>query len=153
MTRLVTLVAVAVALVAAPAGARLEAAATTTPGTMTVSYIPAADVSAAFARGGVLLNQENYMVHASRREGPGQAEVHTKDTDIIYVLEGRATVITGGEAVDPRATAADEIRGASIQGGEPRFLAKGDVLVVPHGVPHWFKEVESPFLYYVVKVR
>jgi glc operon protein GlcG len=29
----------------------------------------------------------------------------------------------------------------------------GDVVVIPNGVPHWFKEVEAPFLYYVIKVR
>ena len=34
-----------------------------------------------------------------------------------------------------------------------RRLVPGDVVVVPNGVPHWFKEVEAPFLYYVVKVR
>jgi hypothetical protein len=26
-------------------------------------------------------------------------------------------------------------------------------MIIPNGVPHWFKEVDSPFLYYVVKVR
>jgi glc operon protein GlcG len=118
-----------------------------------VSYIPATEVSTAFDKGAVLLSRDHYMVHASRREAPGQAEVHTKDTDIIYVLSGTATVVTGGESVDPHETAADEFRGASIRDGEERHLAKGDVLVVPEGVPHWFKEVDGPFLYYVVKVR
>ena len=47
----------------------------------------------------------------------------------------------------------DEIRGSSISGGETRQLAKGDVVIVPAGVPHWFKEVSNPFLYYVVKAR
>lgn len=163
MTRRVApaaVVAAAMALLAAAASGRLEASAAVPPGVPAaapaagvVAYIPAADVSAAFAKGSVLLNQDNYMVHASRREGPGQAEIHLRDTDIIYVLEGRATVVTGGEAIDTRSTDADEMRGASIQGGESHLLAQGDVMVVPRGVPHWFKQVDAPFLYYVVKVR
>jgi mannose-6-phosphate isomerase-like protein (cupin superfamily) len=98
-------------------------------------------------------NGRNYMVHASRREKPGQAEVHTKDTDVIYVLEGTATFVTGGEPVDLKTTAPDELRGASIRKGNTQEIAKGDVIVVPTGVPHQFLQVTNPFLYYVVKVR
>jgi glc operon protein GlcG len=121
-----------------------------------VSYFAKSKVDAAFAQGSVLVdgsNGRNYMVHASRREKPGQAEMHTKDADVIYVLEGSATFVTGGEAVDAKTTAPDEIRGSSIRNGEMRKIARGDVIVVPHGVPHQFLEVTNPFLYYVVKVR
>ena len=38
----------------------------------------------------------DYKIHASRREGTGMAEVHTRDTDIAYVLLGSATLVTGG---------------------------------------------------------
>ena len=96
-------------------------------------------------------HSDKYMVHASRREQPGMAEVHTKDADIVYVLEGTATLVTGGGAVNLKPIAADEFRGEKIDGGETRQLAKGDVIIVPAGVPHWFKEVSNPFLYYVVK--
>ena len=127
----------------------------TAGGSAAVSYWDKEQVTAAFAKGDVLFNGagRNYMVHASRREKAGQAEVHTQDADIIYVLEGTATMVTGGTVVDGKNIAADEIRGASIQGGDTRELVKGDVMIVPHGVPHWFKEVTNPFLYYVVKVR
>jgi len=37
--------------------------------------------------------------------------------------------------------------------GDTRHIAQGDVIIVPHGVPHWFKEVAEPFLYLTVKVR
>ena len=47
---------------------------------------------------------ESYMVHASRREQPGMAEIHTKDADIVYVLDGTATLVTGGTAVDAKLT-------------------------------------------------
>src|SRR6266487_1337017 len=121
-----------------------------------ISYFEKSKVDAAFAKGAILLDGSdgrNYMVHASRREKPGQAEIHTKDTDVIYVLDGSATFVTGGEAVDTKEIAANELRGSSIRNGETRQIAKGDVIVVPNGIPHQFLEVTSPFLYYVVKVR
>jgi mannose-6-phosphate isomerase-like protein (cupin superfamily) len=125
-------------------------AAPSAPGAVT--YLPAAEVAAAFAKGRPLLEVEGYKIHASRREAPGQAEVHTRDTDVIYVLEGGATIVTGGTVTDPRTIAPDEIRGARIEGGTIQTLAKGDVLVVPNGTPHWFQTVQGPFLYFVVKV-
>jgi len=121
-----------------------------------VKFIDAKMVSDGFARGAVLedgSNGENYMVHASRREKPGMSEVHELDTDIIYVLDGTATFVTGGTSVDPKMVAVNEFRGSMIDGGETRSLKRGDVVIVPKGTPHWFKQVDGAFLYYVVKVR
>src|SRR5438067_13568613 len=120
-----------------------------------VTYFPADKVSAAFAKGTVLFDGDgrNYMVHASRRDAAGQAEVHVKDTDIIYMLDGSTTFVTGGTVIGGKTTAPDEIRGTSVEHGETRRLGKGDVIIVPNGTPHWFKDVDGPVLYYVVKVR
>jgi uncharacterized protein GlcG (DUF336 family)/mannose-6-phosphate isomerase-like protein (cupin superfamily) len=121
-----------------------------------VTYFTKKNVDEGFAKGSVLFDGaggRNYMVHASRRETPGMVEVHTKDTDILYVLKGTATVVTGGTMVDGKNIAPEEIRGREITGGETRKLIPGDAMIIPNGVPHWFKEVQAPFLYYVVKVR
>ena len=120
-----------------------------------VLFFDASQVSTSFSKGAVLLDgtNRNYMVHTSRREKPGLAEIHTLDTDIIYVLEGSATFVTGGDAVEPKETAPNEIRGTRIEGGETRQLSKGDVIIVPNNTPHWFKEVSGTFLYYTIKVR
>jgi glc operon protein GlcG len=132
----------------------MAAAAAISGGPAQVSYFDSTRVQEAFQKGEVLFNQgENYMVHASRREKPGMAEIHTKDADVVYVLDGTATVVTGGTAVEAKVTEPDELRGSSISGGETHALKKGDVFIVPAGVPHWFKEVSNPFLYYVVKAR
>jgi glc operon protein GlcG len=117
-----------------------------------VTRLPAADVKAAFAAGRPLLETAAYKIHASRRVEPGQAEVHTRDTDVIYVLEGSATLVTGGRVSAGREVAPDEIRGDAIDGGDAQELAPGDVVVVPNGTPHWFRAVQGPLLYYVVKV-
>lgn len=120
-----------------------------------VLFFDKSQVSASFSKGAVLLDgaNRNYMVHTSRRDKPGQAEIHTLDTDIIYVMEGAATFVTGGTAVDAKEIGPNEIRGASIQGGDTRQLSKGDVIIVPNNTPHWFKQVDGEFLYYTIKVR
>jgi glc operon protein GlcG len=126
-----------------------------------VKYFDNKTVSSAFGKGAVLFDDTsnmmfdggNYMVHASRRDAPGLAEIHELDTDVIYVLDGTSTFITGGTAVDAKPAGPNELRGSSIKDGETRRLAKGDVIIVPNGVPHWFKEVKGPFTYFVVKVR
>jgi glc operon protein GlcG len=120
----------------------------------TATYFDKDKVAESFAKGAVLFNgNDKYMVHTSRREQAGVAEVHTKDADIIYIQDGSATFVTGGTVVDPQSIAPDEIRGPEITGGESRTLTKGDVIIVPAGTPHWFKEVPAPLLYYVVKAR
>ena len=131
----------------------LAAGLTSTFASSDVTFIPAPQVAAAFEKGAVLVNRGSYQVHASRRESPGQVEVHVKDTDIIYMLEGTTVFVTGGSIVNGTTTAPDEIRGTGVQGGETRTLTKGDVVIVPKGTPHWFKEVSPPVLYYVVKVQ
>ena len=109
-------------------------------------------VEAAFAKGMPLFETNTFKIHASRRETPGLAEIHTRDTDIVYVLEGAATLVTGGKALRTKTIGPEEIRGDAIEGGQVQHIVKGDVVVIPNGVPHWFKEVSPPLLYYVVKV-
>ncbi|MGH7630749.1 MAG: heme-binding protein, partial [Gemmatimonadales bacterium] len=140
---------------AAAASASGSASAGASAGREAVRFFSGQEVASAFARGAVLLDGtgRNYMVHASRREKAGQAEVHELDTDVIYVLSGSATFVTGGTVVDGKTAEPREIRGASIDGGETRVIARGDVVTVPNGTPHWFKEVKGPLTYYVVKVR
>lgn len=116
-----------------------------------VTHIPASRVTAAFSKGEPLVETGFYKVHASLREAPGRAEVHVRDTDIIYVIDGSATIVTGGRVVDPSTASPDEIRGRAIRDGVEQALAKGDVFIVPSGVPHWFTRVQPPFRYYVVK--
>jgi quercetin dioxygenase-like cupin family protein len=79
-------------------------------------------------------------------------EVHDKETDTFYVLDGSATIVTGGTMVGGNVTGPGQHRGTDITGGQAQRLAKGDVMVIPAGVPHWFKEVPSSIDYYVVKV-
>jgi glc operon protein GlcG len=116
-----------------------------------VTYVPRSDVEAGYGRDANLVAAEGFRVNASRRDGPGEAEVHRTDTDIFYVREGSATFVTGGSVVEPRELSPTELRGRAIDGGQERTIRAGDVITVPSGVPHWFKSVDTPFTYYVVK--
>lgn len=104
------------------------------------------------AKGGTLVTAPNLSVTIAHRDGPGMVEVHDKETDTFYVLDGAATVVTGGTMLGGKVTGPGQQRGTDISGGEERHVTKGDVMVIPAGVPHWFKEVAGSVDYYVVKV-
>lgn len=114
----------------------------------TVTFVPHDQV----AKGGTLVTAPNLSVTVANRTAPGMVEVHDKETDTFYVLGGAATIVTGGTMIGGTETAPGQHRGTDINGGQARQLTKGDVLVVPAGVPHWFKEVPTSIDYYVVKV-
>jgi uncharacterized protein GlcG (DUF336 family) len=105
-------------------------------------FFPRDVVQEKFQKGGLLLETPGYKIDAGRRDGPGAPELHDSEVDVMRVISGSATVVTGGE-----------IRGDRIDGGEQRRLSEGDVLAIPNRVPHQFVDVSDPFLYFVVKVE
>jgi quercetin dioxygenase-like cupin family protein len=122
------------------------------PQPLTTSKFVSHDVVAGCTKAGSFANTPEYTVTCSYRTGPGVVEIHPKETDVIYVLDGAATFVTGGTAQNVKATDPLQPRGTDIQGGEPHHLVKGDVIVVPAGQPHWFKEVPKSISYHVVKL-
>ena len=117
----------------------------------TATFIDSKNVSAAFAKGMPLLETAGYKVHASRRVEPGQEEIHTLDTDVIYVVEGSATLVTGGKVPDAKPIAPNELRGSKIEGGQEHHIGKGDVVIIPNGLPHQFSAVTGELHYFVCK--
>jgi len=113
-----------------------------------VTYIPHDKV----AKGGTLVSAPDLTVMVVNRTGPGEVEIHDKETDTFHVLDGSATLVTGGTMAGGKVTAPNQRRGKDITGGEIHHLTKGDVIVIPAGIPHWFKEVPQSINYYVVKV-
>jgi len=101
-------------------------------------------------------NQSHYRVNIVRRGKPGPAMAHAtgpaKGTEVHYIIDGAATVVTGGALV--RAAGAPATKGAAnmtIEGGESRHVTKGDVIVIPAGTPHWYKNVEGSVTYLEVR--
>lgn len=124
-----------------------------------VSYSDKAMIDAALAKGGPALTPRaamvsrgaDHLVAGGRRDAPGDAEQHEKAYDIVYVTEGEATYVTGGTLKNSKQTGPGEMLGGTIEGGESRQLKKGDVIVVPPGVPHWWKDTKG-VTYLIVKV-
>ncbi len=121
-------------------------------GASDVVYVGHDKVMSALNKGGPLVTAPDLIVMCSHRDKAGQVERHEKETDVIHVIEGDATFVTGGTVVGEKSSKPAQFLGTSIEGGESHHLSKGDVIVVPANVPHWFKEVPSSISYYVVKV-
>src|SRR5437868_5351164 len=121
-------------------------------GRQSVTYVGHAKVAAA-ASGADLATGPDFTVMMMKRTGAGHVEVHAKETDTFYVLDGEATFVTGGTMVGGRVSRPNQQLGTEIQGGQTHHLSKGDVITIPAGVPHWFKEVSKPpITYYLVKI-
>jgi mannose-6-phosphate isomerase-like protein (cupin superfamily) len=140
------------------------------------TYVSVADVQAALSRSPQLaVNPQpnirvvnvggfNVAVGAIHRpqSPPGVAAVHFKVTEVYHVIDGAATLVTGGTMVNAkdRPPDSESVRfedgpgqsGASIQGGTSQRIKAGDVVVIPAGVPHWFSAIEGSITYLVVRV-
>ena len=117
------------------------------------AFFPRDAVERKFETGGLLLDTDGYKLDAGRRDAPGEVEYHERTVDVMYVVQGTATVVTGGEMVGVREVGDGELRAAGIEGGTAHELGEGDVLAIPSATPHQFTEVSDPFLYFVVKVE
>ena len=70
------------------------------------------------------------------------ASVHDKDAELFYMIEGTATLVTGGKLVEGTKDG-DNWRGKAIEGGKAQKMSKGDFMLVPAGVPHWFTNIDG----------
>jgi mannose-6-phosphate isomerase-like protein (cupin superfamily) len=118
-----------------------------------VTYVPHDKVTSTMVKGGQIVNDHGLIVLAQRR-GAGEVEVHAKTNHVFIIVEGEATLVTGGTLVGARQTAPDQTRAPSVQGGEAHHLTKGDVITIPAKTPHWFKEVPTQTIaYYAINTE
>lgn len=95
-----------------------------------------------------------HSVMLSFRSRTGDAEVHADFAGIFYVVEGSATLVSGGTVEGAVEITPGEIRGSSVTGGVRYALRAGDVAHIPAGRPHQLLvEGEKTFTCLVVKVR
>lgn len=71
-------------------------------------------------------------------KAPGKPAVHPREAEYALVIDGAGTLVSGGTMADARETQPGLVEGSRIDGGTTRRLGKGDVILVPAGVPHWF---------------
>ena len=85
---------------------------------------------------------------------PGGANLHqVRTTEIYYMLEGAATLVTGGTLMEPVTSPANStsLRSAGVEGGVSRRVTPGDVVVIPGHTPHWWSELEGDISYLIFR--
>ncbi|MDP9112284.1 MAG: hypothetical protein M3O20_01225 [Acidobacteriota bacterium] len=118
-----------------------------------VHYIEHDKVTEVLTKGGALVNDPGLNILANRRTS-GEVEFHEHTSHVFIVVDGEATLVVGGSMVNPRRTAADQMRAPSAEGGTTYHLSKGDVITIPAKTPHWFKEVPTKTIaFYAVNIE
>jgi len=118
-----------------------------------VHYIGHDKVSATMVKGGAIVSDPGLTILANRR-GAGMVEYHEHTSHIFIMVEGEATLVTGGTMIGAKRTSPDQIVATGIDGGETHHLTKGDVITIPAKTPHWWKDVPSSTVaYYAVNIE
>jgi quercetin dioxygenase-like cupin family protein len=80
---------------------------------------------------------------------PQYAIIHPLSTETYYIVEGTGSLVTGGTLDPPPVEPADPdvVRSKAIKNGVTHKVAKGDVVVVPPGTPHWFNAIDGTITY------
>ena len=84
-----------------------------------------------------------YNVSLEYRAAVANAAVHETEAELFYVIDGSATLVTGGKLTSENRTNAANLSGSGIEGGVSRRVAKGDFIMVPEGTPHWFSAIDG----------
>jgi quercetin dioxygenase-like cupin family protein len=125
------------------------------PAPATKTYSSAADVAALLAKAKAdhkdgqptvvegILHLAPYNANLEYRTAVGPAAVHEHEAELFYVLDGSATLVTGGKLANEKRTNAENLTGTGIEGGNAQAVAKGDVVIVPENTPHWFSAING----------
>lgn len=133
----------------------LAAAAFAQPPATPKTYTSAADVQALIAKSKSerkgdapivtqrLLQLAPYGANLEYRAAVGPAAVHEKEAEMFYVIDGSATLMTGGKLTNEKRTNPENLTGDGIEGGKPQAISKGDFVIVPENTPHWFSSING----------
>ena len=125
------------------------------PAPTTKTYASASDVAALMAKAKAerkgdqplvaerILQLAPYSANLEYRAAVGPAAVHEKEAEMFYVIDGSATLMTGGKLVNEKRTNAENLGGTAIEGGKSQAVAKGDFVIVPENTPHWFSAING----------
>lgn len=118
-------------------------------------YTSAAEIQAMIAKSkndrkdGQAIVQSNilrlapYSAAMEYRASVGPAAQHDTEAEMFYVIDGTATMITGGKLTGETRQNAENLQGTGIEGGNSRQIGKGDFIIVPEKTPHWFSKIDG----------
>ena len=92
-------------------------------------------------------NGDHHRINIVRRTKAAGAVAHEGSAELHHIIEGSGTLVTGGAIVRPAGGAG----GATIANGVSRHVSKGDVILVPAGMPHWYKDLDGTITYLEVR--
>jgi mannose-6-phosphate isomerase-like protein (cupin superfamily) len=96
----------------------------------------------------------NHFTMISLRNKDGGAEIHEDYADFFFVVQGSATLVTGGTVKGGSTVSPGEIRGKSVLNGTRTTLNQGDIVHIPATVPHQLLVPHGgTFIYFVIKVK
>lgn len=90
-----------------------------------------------------ILSLAPYNANLEYRAAVGPAAVHEKEAEMFYVIDGSATLVTGGKLSGETRTNPENLSGTGIDNGMSRNIAKGDFVIVPENTPHWFSAING----------
>lgn len=99
-----------------------------------------------------MLELGGYNGHMEYRAAVGNAAVHEKEAELFYVIDGSATLVTGGKLVNEKRADGANLNGSAIAGGTPREIAKGDWILVPENTPHQFNPIHGVLVLFSMHV-
>ena len=152
-----TLVTVLVLMLTAGAAAAQQPAAGT-PDQVIKTYASSSDVTALIAKAKSerkddqpmvsepILLLAPYRASLEYRPGVAPAALHEREAELMYVIDGSATMVVGGKLVNEKRNNAENLAGTGIEGGTPREVAKGDFIIVPENTAHWFSEIHGTLI-------
>ena len=96
----------------------------------------AAEANAKGSSGSTLGDYGSHAIKLNERTASGAAEIHAHFDDVMIVMEGKATLISGGDIINPHTGANGETSGTEIHNGVTQTIAAGDLVHIPAGTPH-----------------
>ena len=93
-------------------------------------------------------NSDHYRINLVHRTVAAGAIAHPGFSELHYITEGSGNIVTGGTIMRPEGKPASA---AVIENGVERHVVKGDTILIPGGMPHWYKTIDGAITYLEVR--
>jgi mannose-6-phosphate isomerase-like protein (cupin superfamily) len=84
-----------------------------------------------------------YNANLEYRASVGNAAIHEKEAELMYVVEGSGTIVIGGTLAGQTRPNPSNLTGSGIVGGKSQRIAKGDFIFVPENTAHWVSAIDG----------
>src|SRR5262249_60082221 len=107
-----------------------------------VHYVAHAKVTSAFVKGAPTIEELSLHVALPICMQRG-SEMHATTNHVFIIQDGEAEFVTGGKLIDRKGMRSGQMRGTGIEAGVSHHMTKGDVITIPAGTPHQWKDTSK----------